>query len=74
MAVVKIPDELNQQLEIIAQREGRSVEEIAASLLWQFRMAHWLQPEDTYSEEPEVENNDLFTLVMKSADKLGSLG
>lgn len=71
MASVRIPDELIKHLEIIAEREGRSIEEIAESVLWQFRMAHWLPGKEQPPQEQETDTNDLFTLVMRAADELG---
>jgi predicted transcriptional regulator len=49
MATLEIPDELAKTLNLIAKREGRTVEEIAKSALGQFRDAHWIpaaEPED----------------------------
>lgn len=71
MATIEIPDDLVKTLNKIAEREGRTVEEIAKSALGQFSDAHWIPVAAPEDSETASETNDLFTLVIRAAHELG---
>lgn len=72
MANIEISDDLKKDLQRIAQREKRSVEQITASVLEQFRNSHTYPTEMVLEpEEQEDKSKDLFTLVISAAHRLG---